>query len=60
MSLLIFSNSEYNFLWSLIEESVSKINQINKIFVCDVNELEKPKGFDKYISYDNNNCYAKR
>jgi|688.fasta_scaffold260410_3 hypothetical protein len=59
MSLVIFSNSEYSFLWPIIEESVSKIN-LNKIFVCDVNNLEKPKGFDKYITYNINNCYAKR
>ena len=59
MSLVIFSNSEYSFLWPIIEESMSKIN-FKKIFVCDVNNLEKPKGFDKYITYDINNCYAKR
>jgi len=59
MSLVIFSNSEYNFLWPVIEESISKIN-FKKIFVSDVNEFEKPKGFDKYITYDINNCYAKR
>jgi hypothetical protein len=60
MSLIIFSNSEYNFLWPLIEETIGKINKINKIFVCDVNNLDKPKGFDNYIYYDINNCYAKR
>lgn len=60
MSLIIFSNSEYNFLWPLIEETIGKINKINKIFVCDINDLEKPKGFDKYIIYDINNCYSKR
>jgi hypothetical protein len=59
MSLIIFSNSEYSFLWPIIEESIIKIN-FNKIFVCDVNNLEKPKGFDKYITYDITNCYAKR
>jgi hypothetical protein len=59
MSLVIFSNSEYSFLWPIIEESINKI-KFNKIFVCDVNELEKPNGFDKYITYDINNCYAKR
>ena len=48
MSLVIFSNSEYSFLWPIIEESINKI-QFNKIFVCDVNNLDKPKGFDDYI-----------
>lgn len=59
MSLIIFSNSEYSFIWPIIEESISKLN-LKKVFVCDINELEKPKGFDKYITYDMNNCYAKR
>jgi len=59
MSLVIFSNSEYSFLWPIIEETISKIN-LKKIFVCDVNKLDKPKGFDNYIYYDINNCYAKR
>lgn len=59
MSLVIFSNSECNYLWPLIEETVEKITKINKIFVCDVLSSEKPKGFDKYISYDNNKDYTK-
>ena len=59
MSLVIFSNSEYNYLWPVIEESVSKI-KLKKIFVCDINQLEKPKYFDEYIYYNINNCYAKR
>ena len=59
MSLVIFSNSEYIFLWKVIEESISKI-KFKKVFVCDLNNLEKPKGFDQYIYYDINNCYAKR
>ncbi len=59
MSLVIFSNSEYFFLWPIIEESVSQI-KFHKIFICNVTDLEKPKGFDKYIYYDINNCYAKR
>jgi hypothetical protein len=64
MSLVIFSNSEYSFLWPILEENINKIksnkNQLKYIFVCDVNNLEKPKGFDQYIVYDINNCYAKR
>jgi hypothetical protein len=59
MSLVIFSNSEYFFLWPIIEECVSQI-KFHKIFVCDVNDLEKPKGFDEYIYYDEKHCYAKR
>lgn len=59
MSLVIFSNSEYSFLWPVIQESISKIN-LKKIFVCDVNNLDKPKGFDKYIYYNINDYYAKR
>lgn len=59
MSLVIFSNSEYYFLWPIIEESVSKIN-FHKIFVSDINDLDKPQGFDQYIYYNTNHCYAKR
>jgi hypothetical protein len=59
MSLVIFSNSEYSFLWPIIEESVSQI-KIHKIFACDVCDKEKPQGFDQYIYYDVTQCYAKR
>lgn len=59
MSLVIFSNSEYSYLWPIIEESVSKI-KIHKIFVSDFNEIEKPKNFQQYIQYNSNNCYSKR
>lgn len=59
MSLLIFSNSEYFFLWPIIEETVSQI-KVHKIFVCNETELDKPKGFDKYIYYDAKHCYAER
>jgi hypothetical protein len=64
MCLVIFSNSEYSFLWPIIEENINKIKfnkiKLKCIFACDVNNLEKPKGFDQYILYDINNCYAKR
>jgi hypothetical protein len=38
MSLIIFSNSEYSFIWPIIEERISKFN-IKKVFVSDINEL---------------------
>ena len=62
MSLVVFSNSAYSYLWPIVEESVGKLklNKMSKIFVCDENDLEKPKGFDQYITYDINNCYPKR
>lgn len=59
MSLVIFSNSEYSFLWPIIEESISQIF-FYKIFVCDENDLNKPNGFDQYIYYRQNNNYTKR
>lgn len=60
MSLIIFSNSEYSYLWPLIEETISKIIFSNKVFVSDYSDIPNPKGFDQYITYDLNNCYAKR
>jgi hypothetical protein len=60
MSLIIFSNSEYSFLWPLIEETISKIVFSNKVFVSDKNDLIKPIGFNQYITYNNDNCYSKR
>ncbi len=62
MSLLIFSHTDYSLLWPIIEESIEKckIQNLNKIFCCNETKIIKPKGFEKYIEYDKNLCYAKR
>jgi hypothetical protein len=61
MSLVIFSHSEYFYLWNIIEESILNLQDLNPIFISNSNSnLEKPKGFKKYIEYEDNLCYAKR
>jgi len=63
MSIIIFSHSDYSFLWPIIEESLEKIENIvklNPIFVSNKTDLIKPSGFTKYIEYDDKLCYAKR
>jgi hypothetical protein len=60
MQLLIFSHSEYNHLWLIIEESVKDLQQLRPIFISDDTSLEKPKHFEKYLTYDKNDCYSQR
>jgi len=60
MSLIIFSHSDYSFLWPIIEESILKISHLNLIFVCNKSHHVKPKGFIQYIEYDDTLCYAQR
>jgi len=60
MSLIIFSHSDYSFLWPIIEETIQKIDKLNKIFTCNKTTITKPFGFTKYIEYDESNCYSKR
>jgi hypothetical protein len=63
MSLIIFSHSDYSFLWPIIEESLEKIENIvklNPIFVSNKTDLIKPSGFTKYIEYNDTLCYAER
>ena len=60
-NLIIFSHSDYKYLWNIIEDSISKLQDLNPIFVSNKNSVyDKPKGFLKYIEYDDNLCYAKR
>jgi len=60
-NLIIFSHSDYKYLWNIIEDSISKLQDLNPIFVSNKNSVyDKPKGFIKYIEYDDNLCYAKR
>jgi hypothetical protein len=58
--LIIFSNSEYSYLWKIIEETIKPLHLLNPVFISDITDIEKPEGFDKYIEYDSNVCYSKR
>jgi hypothetical protein len=60
MNLLVFSHSDYNYLWDIIEETIQPLSELNPIFISNATSFEKPKGFTKYIEYDENDCYAKR
>lgn len=61
MSIVIFSHSDYSYLWNVIEDSIENLQELNPIFICNLNSnLEKPKGFKNYIEYDDKLCYAQR
>lgn len=63
MSLIIFSHTDYSFLWSIIEETFENIENIvklNPIFVSNRTHLIKPKNFTKYIEYNDTLSYAER
>jgi hypothetical protein len=60
VKLIIFSHSDYSYLWKIIEEYFSKINGIKCVFISNNTTIEKPKGFEQYIEYNSNDCYAKR
>jgi hypothetical protein len=60
MSLIIFSHSDYSFLWPIIEETLEKIPDLNPIFVSNKTGLIKPCGFTKYIEYNDTLSYAER
>jgi len=61
MSLIIFSHSDYSYLWEIIQDYISELKDLNPIFVSnDNNNLQKPCGFTKYIEYNDSECYAQR
>ena len=61
MSLVIFSHTDYSYLWPIIEECMQPLlSALNPIFVCNKTEMSKPTGFVKYIEYDQTRCYAQR
>ena len=61
ISLVIFTHSDYSYLWKIIEEKIINLYDLNPIFISNINNtIEKPKGFKKYIEYDDKLCYAKR
>ena len=60
MNLLIFSHSDYYYLWPIIEETIEPLFKLNPIFISNKTSIEKPIGFTQYIEYDDYECYAKR
>jgi hypothetical protein len=60
MNLLIFSHSDYYYLWPIIEETIEPLHKLNPIFISNTTSIEKPIGFTQYIEYDDSECYAKR
>lgn len=60
MNIILFSHSDYSFLWPIIEEYFLKITGIESIFVSNKTSLKKPNGFIQYIEYDDSLCYAQR
>jgi hypothetical protein len=60
MNLLIYSHSDYSYLWPIIEETIQPLAKLNPIFISNQTSIEKPKGFIQYIEYDESDCYAKR
>ena len=52
MSLIIFSHTDYSYLWPLIEECIIKIKKLELVFVCNKTDINKPNGFTEYIEYD--------
>jgi hypothetical protein len=59
-NLTIFSNSEYSYLWPVIEDSIKSLHELKPIFISNSTDIKKPYGFVKYIEYDVNECYAQR
>jgi hypothetical protein len=60
LTLLLFSHSDYESLWNIIEDSIKNLNFLNKIFTCNKTTLQKPKFFEKYIEYDDKLPYFSR
>jgi len=60
INLIIFSHSDYSYLWPIIEEKIISLMDLNPIFISNNTELDKPKGFINYLEYDSNKCYSER
>jgi len=63
MNLIIFSHTDYSYLWPIIEEYIVPLKELNPIFVSNYHSnlnIEKPQGFTKYIEYDPYLCYSQR
>jgi hypothetical protein len=69
LTLIIFTNSDYHYLWNVIDDYINKIDStyLKKILCYNDNyssnnssNLEFPKKFDDYIPYNGNINYSKR
>jgi hypothetical protein len=63
MSLIIFSHSDYSYLWPIIEEKIALFIDFNTIFISNKNDfisIDKPHGFKKYLEYSAEMSYANR
>lgn len=60
LTVLIFSHSDYSYLWPIIEETIAPLGRLTPIFLSNKTALEKPKGFERYLEYDDRDCYAVR
>jgi hypothetical protein len=60
MNLLIFTHSEYSFLWPILEDTVKSLYNLNPIFISDSTTIKKPEGFIEYLEYDASDCYSQR
>lgn len=62
MCIIIFSHSDYFYLWDVISEYISPLtSQLHTIFLSNCQNKHKlPVGFAQYIEYDSEKCYAQR
>ena len=60
LNLLIFSHSDYSFLWKIIEEYIEHLDDLNPIFISNKTNLSKPMFFKEYIEYDESLPYFSR
>ena len=59
--LVIFTHSDYSYLWPIINDSMKFFTNIQKVFAYnDTNKCELPANFDTYITYNEKNNYTKR
>ena len=59
--LVIHSHSDYAYLWLIIEEKIKPFTNINTIFYSNSNStIDKPRGFKKYVEYDEKMSYSQR
>jgi hypothetical protein len=62
MCLIIFSHSNYFYIWDIISEYIAPITpQLHTIFIYNTqSQYTPPVGFSQYIEYDSTKCYASR
>ena len=61
VSLVIFSHSDYNYLWPVISDYMKFFTNIHTIFAYNnTNKNELPVNFNTYIMYNEKDNYTKR